>query len=385
MASIARRILNRMPETVASRVDMMRGFASGADFASQIDKLRLLLRFRREHDQLREALTYYRYTFGLMLALRVGLLDALEDEPRTTAALAERAGTTERAAEMLLRILESQGYAQRIRPDHCNTTPARWRRTEFTRHFLSRAGALSYGPLIDLLGNFGLSLDDIVSGLQNGTVAESLDVFDDDGHVDAFLNAVNSYIDSAGRELVAKIPLPPVGSFICGSMGVSFSALLLHAFPESRVTYGCLEHLVRRIPRLREQYGVNPGRVDGMHSHGGVPADDRWGDEAYDLVFLTKKMVLEPENELGRKFAQKSFDVLNPGGVAVLWEAVHHDDEPTPMALAMESVLDLGVSPTGCLLTRRSMTSMLRRIGFADVDFVPCLGGETNFVVARKN
>ena len=190
-------------------------------------------------------------------------------------------------------------------------------------------------------------------------------------------------VSTDGHRL-SKIEVPPVRDFICGSMGVSFSALVLHQFPGARVTYGCLDHLVERIPRLRQQFAIDPARVDGMHAHGGEPSDDRWGSEAFDLVFLTKKMILEPENRLGEKFAAKSYEVLNPGGVAIFWEAVHHDDEPTPMKLAMESVLDIGVSPTGCVLTRDGMTRTLLDIGFETVEFVPCLGGETNFVVARK-
>jgi len=90
------------------------------------------------------------------------------------------------------------------------------------------------------------------------------------------------------------------------------------------------------------------------------------------------------EDPLGYKFARKAFEVLEPAGVAIFWEAVHNDDSPTPMALAMESVLDLGVSPTGCVLTRGSMTDMLTGIGFREIEFVTCLGGETSFVVARK-
>lgn len=382
MASLTRRIYRRMPEGVTSRVDMMRGFVSGTDVGGQLDKLRTLLRFRREHDQLREALTYYRYVFGLMVAYRSGLVDALTDTPRTTAALAAAADMTPRAAEMLLRILEAQGYVER--DNSRNGHGLRWRRTEFARHFLAHDGELSYAALIGLLGTFGMTLDDIVMGLKSGKIPDSLDVFNEAAQVDAFLDAVNSYLDSAGRELLSKVDLPSVGPFICGSMGVSFSALVLDAFPDAHVTYGCLDHLVERIPRLRQQFRVDPDRVDGMHCHGGEPDDDRWGSENFDLVFLTKKMVLEPENRLGYKFAKKSYQVLSPGGVAVFWEAVHNDHSPTPMALAMESILDLGVSPTGCVLTRGSMTDMLTGIGFRQVEFVACLGGETNFVVARR-
>ena len=191
-------------------------------------------------------------------------------------------------------------------------------------------------------------------------------------------------IDLAGRDLLGRIELPPIRSMIVGSMGVSFSALLLDRCPQASVTYGCLEHLVREIPRLRERYGVDPGRVAGSHVHGGDPNADRWGDERFDLVFLTKKMILDPENRVGEAFARKAFDVLTPNGVAILWETVHPADAPTPVAQAMEAMLDLGASPTGFVLTDRGLVELLTGIGFVSVEIVRCLGGSTSFIIARR-
>jgi len=162
------------------------------------------------------------------------------------------------------------------------------------------------------------------------------------------------------------------------------SALLLERFPEAKVTYGCLAHLVREIPRLREDYAVPANRVTGMHAHGGDPSADRWGGESYDLVFLTKKMILEPEQRMGEKFAAKAFEVLRPGGAVVLWETIHTDFRPTPLPRAMEAVMDLIASPTGLVNTENGVRSTLETIGYKKVEIVPCLGGQTTFVIARK-
>src|SRR5690606_6963751 len=103
-----------------------------------------------------------------------------------------------------------------------------------------------------------------------------------------------------------------------------------------------------------------------------------------DLVFLTKKMVLDPASHLGERFAQKAFEVLRPGGAVVLWEAIHDDNEPPSRPLAMETMLDLGISPTGALLTRQSLQSKLLHLGFCDVEFITCMNGETTFAIARR-
>jgi hypothetical protein len=125
-------------------------------------------------------------------------------------------------------------------------------------------------------------------------------------------------------------------------------------------------------------------RIDGVHSHGGEPEQDRWGEPPFDLVFLTKKMILEPEAQLGLRFARKAFEVLAPGGVTILWETVHTDRGPTPLPRAMEAVLDLGASPTSPVRTERELRAMLGDLGYEGVEVVECLEGQTTFLVARK-
>jgi len=221
-------------------------------------------------------------------------------------------------------------------------------------------------------------------GMRDGTLPPALDVFSDGGRHQDFLDAVNAYLLPAARDFVTRVKLPVVRDLIVGSMGVSMSSVDLARFPGARVTYGCLEHLVREVPRLQSEYGVPSDRVAGVHAHGGDPTADRWGDERFDLVFLTKKWILAPEDHLGEKFTRKAFDVLRPGGMVVLWECVHPDVGKTSLARAMEAVLDLGASPRGPVATEGGMTHALRRIGFSDVEIVPLLGGELTFVVGRR-
>jgi hypothetical protein len=262
---------------------------------------------------------------------------------------------------------------------------ARWALGEFGRLFLLRDGRHSIAQYLDLVAAQALSFAELPSGLATGRAPTLLDIFSERSRYRALLDGVNEYLTWAGRDLLSQIALPEVRELIVGSMGVSFSALVLERCPRARVTYGCLPHLVREIPRLRQRYAVPPGRVDGMHEHGGDPSADRWGGEAFDLVFLTKKMILVPEERIGEKFARKAHEVLRPGGVAIFWETVHTDDGPTPLPRALEAVLDLGASPAGLVNTDGGLRRTLGAIGFVDVQVVPVLGGQSTFVVARKD
>jgi hypothetical protein len=236
---------------------------------------------------------------------------------------------------------------------------------------------------MEFVSAFAGSYEDILEGMRTGELPPKMDVFSDEADYEAYLESVNYYMTLAGRDLLTRIDLPEIREFIVGSMGVSFSGLILNEYPAATVTYGCLDHLVDHIPSLRMEYEIDPDRVTGMHRHSGEPGDDDWGG-SYDLVFLTKKMLLEPDNGMGEKFARKAYDVLNRDGVAIFWETIHPDAEPMPFKRAVNSVMDLAASPTGFALTKDGFESTLKDIGFDEVEFVHCLNNETSFAVARK-
>ena len=76
--------------------------------------------------------------------------------------------------------------------------------------------------------------------------------------------------------------------------------------------------------------------------------------------------------------------MLSPGGTAIFWETVHADSAATPLALAMEAVIDLFVSPGASVNTERGLRALLGEVGFRKVEVVAALGGQTTFVVAKK-
>lgn len=335
------------------------------------------LRHHRQIARLHRSLSDQRYATALLLAHRSGLLSALEEGPLTFEQVAQRAGLLPRPAEVLLRVLESERVVER--------QGNAWGLSPLGQLTLASASPHSIRSMLELLAAQAASFGAIADGLRTGRTPPGLDIFEPASSYGAFLDAVNSYLLLASRDLLSRIELPqPLDRLIVGSMGVSFSAVVLSRCPNARVTYGCLAHLVREIPRLCEQYGVPPERIDARHDHRGDPEADSWGAEPFDLVLLTKKMILEPEQRLGERFARKAYAELRPGGMAIFWECLHTDDRPTPLGRALEAILDLGASPNGLVSTEASMKEMLARIGFGQLSVHPCLGGQTTFITARK-
>ncbi len=359
----------RMPIETAQLLWTTGAFADPVGLAKQWLHRRLIKRVHR-------SLFDFRYATALLLAQRVGLLACLDAGPKSFAQAASHLDAQPRAVEALMRVLESQGMLSQ--------QDGVFALSKAGRLLLSADSPHGITNMLELMSAQAEAFGQIVSGMRSGATPAALDIFDQSGSYQAFLDAVNAYLLLATRDLLSRIELGPIRDLIVGSMGVSFSAVVLERHPEARVSYGCLDHLVAEIPRLRDTYGVPPERVLGMHCHGGDPSEDRWGDEAFDLVMLTKKMILAPEQRMGEKFATKAFEVLRPGGVCIFWECLHTHGRPTPLPRAMEAVLDLGASPAGLVNTEQSFRELLARIGYGDIQVVPCLAGTTTFVVARK-
>jgi hypothetical protein len=337
------------------------------------------IRHARRFAEVEQALIDHRYATALVLARRTGLLAAVE-AGGDVGALAQRCGLARSAVEGLLWILASAGWVEKTEAISEDGTRAEtWRSSPFARAFLAdEAGA----GMLDLMGVLATSLPEVEAGLRDGRTPDALDVRNTDGPYRAFLAAVNGYLHWAVRDLLRQAHLPPIRRFIAGSMGVSASALVLGRHPEARVTYGCLSHLVAEIPDLIRTWKVPTDRVDGMHAHGGEPENDDWHGP-FDLVFLTRKMILDPAARVGERFAGVALQALAPGGVAVFWETVHADGV-SPFPRAMEALFDVCASPGAPPRRAVDHERLLSGIGYARVEVVHCLGGQTSFVLAHK-
>lgn len=370
-----RRLTQYLPDQLQRPAKAIKGALAGNTIETA-RKFLAHLRHRSEFNDLKESLRKFEYFTAILIARDLGIFEALNDRAISIEVLANRCDAHPRAVSTIMRVLESRDLVER-QGDLFALSP-------FGSDFLDPGGIVSVDPMLQFLSAFTGSYDEIVKGTRNGEIPSKLDVFEDEADYEAYLEAVNYYLDMAGRDFLTKVDLPEIDSFIVGSMGVSFSSLLLNEYPTAEVTYGCLDHLVDHIPALRMKYDIDSDRVKGTHRHSGEPADDDWGSNAYDLVFLTKKMLLEPEERMGEKFARKAYEVLDSDGVALFWETIHPDDEPTPFNRAVSGLLDLAASPSGFTLTERDFEGQLKRIGFSDVEYVYTLGDECSFALARK-
>lgn len=220
--------------------------------------------------------------------------------------------------------------------------------------------------------------------IREGKPSENLDIYNLEGDYASLLYGVNSFLYTATKELMRKFKFQNIRRIMVGSMGISFARNIQKAFPDVRVNIGCYPHLIKLVPDLIVKYKIPQTNIISMKDHEGKPSEDRWGDEenGYNLVFLTKKLSLRPLNEFGYEFLKKTYDVLTPGGYAVIWEAIV--DESGTKGPIEETILDLLTSYTGKRWKENEIINYVKLFGFKSTQIVKCLAGRTTFLVAVK-
>jgi hypothetical protein len=292
--------------------------------------------------------------------------------------LSQKLGITPSAGEVLIRLLSSLRFLE-MREGKVYPTP-------FSLLFLGRSAPFSLSPFLEFLSVEMVALSRLKESLLRKEPLEIANIFHPSPYMYGYLFAVNRFLYEPSFLLLKTIGTEGIRSAIMGSMGVSFASALSEMNREVRITFGCLDHLVKEIPNLLKIYPVPEHRIEEICSHEGDPGTDHWGKGEFDLVLLTKKFVLKPEEKLGERFAERAFRVLRPGGRVVIWETIYPEDGKVPKWVALNGFQDLIPSYGGAFYTQKKMEEILRKIGFLKVDFYTFSTsfGPAQFVVGTR-
>lgn len=374
----------RQLNTLFALFSLLDSFSDAARFASMARSLSptegvTLLFNLDEFKRLGKWVADFHSLTALVMAHRLGIFDILQKEKTITReALTKKLKVKPKSLEVLLHALNALELL-RFRNDKISLTA-------FGRSFLGEDAPYSLSAFLEFLSLQFYSMARLDETIKTGNPAKEADIFKPSKYSRAYLLALNRYLYYPAKMLFQKIGARKINDAIMGSMGVSTAAALLEANPRVKITFGCLSHLVKQIPELMKMYGVNKKSVLSMSNHSGDPEDDTWGKESFDLVFLTKKFLLHPEDGIGESFARKSYQVLNPGGKAVLWETFYPDHGGPSKDVALFGLQDLIASRGGALYTRNAIRSFLKEVGFRKIDFhaFPLVFGDVEFCVAEK-
>lgn len=310
-----------------------------------------------------------------VVALELGLVQALGERPDTAAGLAARTGTDARAVTRLLDALVAIGLVTK-QPGN----EPRYALESGLESFAVHAAA--YTRHMQRLESVWGQL---ASTVRTGAPAETVEGDDQSAFFAAFVRillATNrraaEIAAEALRSKLALLPSPAALDIGAGS-GV-WSLVLARAVPALTVIALDRQGVLPITRQVFEEHGVGDRLREIAADHRQVDL----GEQIYDVIFLGHILHSEGRGESERLIA-RSARALKPGGTLVIGEFIADEarasrDQPRPLLFAVNMLL---VTSEGDAFTLSEMSAWLRAAGLAKIATLPVPGASPLILAER--
>ena len=243
-------------------------------------------------------------TQALLVAVKVGLFEALGEGPCSATEVADRCGIDPRATEKLLNLLVAMGYVA-VAPE------SRYRSSRTARRWLTGARSLRDSVLMkEVEWRWLEGLEDFVRTGAHRDVHETMSRAD----WSLYQRGMRSNASVVAPLIARRTPVPEGATEmldIGGSHGY-FSVAICRRHPGLRATVLDLPEAVEFAAPLLEAEGMG----DRVSLRAGDAITDDLGTDAYDVVFMMS-LVHHFDDATNRALMQKAARALRPGGVMV--------------------------------------------------------------------
>jgi 2-polyprenyl-3-methyl-5-hydroxy-6-metoxy-1,4-benzoquinol methylase len=251
----------------------------------------------------------------LMAGVRLGIFEALKDEPGTAETLSRRLALDEECLELLLRNLTFSGYLERDGPSY--------RLSRLGRENLIRESP--YGTSSYLLWNYVQweMVDRLEELLQSGTGIDLHQTLDDAAAWETYQRGMFDLARKDASYLAAKVPVPRGATSLLdigGGHGL-LGAAICRKHPPLKSTVLDLPQAVQHASKLAREEGFDD--VVG-YREGDLLASD-WG-EGHDVVLLAN-ILHHFQAEENQEILRKAASALHRGGTVAIWDIERSADE----------------------------------------------------------
>jgi acetylserotonin N-methyltransferase len=307
------------------------------------------------------------YQLPVVLAAdRLGLFQALCDQPATLDDMCSRLGLLRRSADALTAALASTGFLVQ----HAG----RFQLTKLTRTYLLPESDFYWVPMLEAAGFGHMTTEALLTNLRSEHLG------DDDRISRRWERGELSADDARGsnarmhsHSFPAALGLARSADFsrvrhlldVAGGSGC-YSIALAQRFRDLHCTVADLPAVADDARRYIERYGCQ-GRVQ---THSFNMFDDPWPD-GYDAVLMTN-VLHDWDPDRRAHLARSSFHALPANGQLFIHEILLNDAQDGPLAAAMFSVMMLGTR--GKQLSFVELEELLNGAGFTGVHVQPTYG-----------
>lgn len=291
----------------------------------------------------------------LHTAVELGLFEAIREETKSAATLAQETKTEPRALELLLNALVSLNFVQK--------TGNGFQMGKSAREIFLRNSENYVGDALMLqkttYRSFGELAEVIRTGKPLGGCSEGFQAMDVPA-MRSFTNAMNNFSLKRAKILARNIDLSKAKTLIdigCGS-GV-FSFYFLRQNPELQATLFDLPNTLE----VAKEWMSRDGVISRVNYHAGSFEKDLPGN--YDTALLSHVVHMLDEEGVKNLF-RKIFAILNPGGTLMVHDFFLNADKVSPQFPALFS-LNMLLYTQGRSYSFQETSEWLRGAGFRDV------------------
>lgn len=249
----------------------------------------------------------------VMVAVKLGIFEALADQPQTTAQVAVQCATNARATQTLLDTLVQLGYVQLSDNQYVLTSLARkWMLKD------------SKVPLRDKILLQFLEWEFVEHYEDYLRTGQPINYHDgmDDGQWEVYQKGMRSMAGISAEEVSKRTPVPEGATSMLDIGGAhgQYSVGLCQRYPQLHATILELPQAIKHVqPFLADEDA--DGRV--KHKAGNALTDDL-GEDKWDLVFISS-VVHHFNGEDNVMLAQRVARALRPGGCYVVQDLIRID------------------------------------------------------------
>jgi len=247
----------------------------------------------------------------LLVAVRLGVFDALAEGPRTAAEVATATGCDPMGMETLLNALNGFGYLRR--------KTGRYRLTPVSKKWLPRSSSSSMQDALLFMFDIWEGLGGMEDCLRTGQTGIFHDLNKPAEFWSRYLRALAIFAKYVGKEIAGKVKpaSPPQRLLDVGGGHGLYSVAFCKKFSTLQAEVLDLPPACGEGRQLVEEAGYSE-RVS-FREGDFIQAD--WG-EGYDLVLLFNIIHTVPV-PAGRKLIAQAFQSLRPGGKVVILDSEH--------------------------------------------------------------
>jgi 2-polyprenyl-3-methyl-5-hydroxy-6-metoxy-1,4-benzoquinol methylase len=286
-----------------------------------------------------------------IVAIRLGLVEALKDGALDADAVAARCETAPRGTKALLDALAGMGAVER--------RDGRYSLTSATRKWFSSDSDRCVADFVDFLGVQWLWLEQMEEYVRTDRpldVHESMST----SQWDAYQRGMRAAANFLADEVSKRLPVPSGAKRMLdvgGSHGYYSVALCRRHAALQAVVFDLPEAVEAAAPILaREDMGE---RV--RHRAGNALTDD-FGTAEYDVVFVSE-LIHHFDEADNRILVEKCAKSLAPGGVLVLKDTVRGNDADAPKQMPLLGALGVAMISESTMWTVEQMSGWLRDVG----------------------